>query len=214
MTNMFEDWKKKENHQGQLFITDGVIDQDLWRSSNSKVMFLLKEAYDSKRHSGTWDLPELIKRRGVSGRTFKPMAQWAYGVQNLLKGKGIAPYVDNSSDVKQSLLSSSVVNIKKSSGKKASSNTDLLNYVNEDWNLLYSQIKAISPRVVVCGKTWSLIANKLKNKKKITDRAYVSENIIYINFWHPSNRSSNLMSYYALCAITEMALNEASKYDL
>lgn len=214
MTDIFEGWKKKEIHQGRLFITDGVIDQDLWRSSNSKVMFLLKEAYDSKNNSGTWDLTKLIKKRGVSGRTFKPMAQWAYGVQNLLDGKGIVPYVDNNLDVKQSLFSSSIVNLKKSSGKKASSKTELLKYVNEDWDLLYTQIKEISPRVVICGKTWPLITEKLPNKNKITDRAYISENIIYINFWHPSNRSSNLMSYYALCAITEMALHKALEQEL
>ena len=206
MIDIFKDWKNKDIHKGKLFITDGIIDQVLWNESDSKVMFLLKEAYDSKNNSGSWDLTKLIKKRGVSGRTFKPMAQWAYGVQNLLNGKGIAPYIDNSKEVEESLLSSSIVNLKKSGGKKTSSKTDLMKYVDEDWDLLYSQIELISPRVVVCGKTWPLISQKLKNKLKITDQAYISDNIIYIDFCHPANRASNHMKYYALCAITEIAL--------
>jgi hypothetical protein len=209
---MFEGWKRKEIHQGKHLITDGVIDQDLWRSSNSRGMFLLKEAYDSKKDSRTLDLTEFIKKRGVFGRTcklMKSMAQCAYGVQNLLEAKGIVPYEDNNLDGKQSLLSSSIVNLKKSGGKKVSSKTDFLKYVNEVLGLLYSKIKAISPRLVICGNTWPLISEKLPNKNKITDRAYIFEKITYINFWYSSNRSPNLMNDYALCAITKMALYKA-----
>ncbi len=207
MTDVFNEWKNKGIHKGKVFIYDGIIDQDLWDSSDSRLMFLLKEAYDSKRESGAWDLTNLIRRRGVSGRTFKPMAQWAYGINNILHGNGVVPYVENSADVKNALFSSAIVNIKKSNGKKTSSKNDLIEYVDEDWGLLYSQIKSISPKIVVCGKTWPLIRNKLHNKKKISDRAYVSDDVIYIDYWHPSNRASNLMNYYAICAITEMALN-------
>jgi len=206
----FDNWKAKDIHKDQLFITDGVIDQDLWDKSSEKVMFLLKEAYDSKNSEGTWDLPTLIKSRGVSGRTFKPMAQWAYGIHKILKDGEVSPYVQNSEDVRQALFSSAVVNIKKSCGKKSSTTKDLEKYVNEDWSLLSSQIKDISPNIVVCGNTWSLISKNLENKSKISDRAYISDGVIYISFWHPSNRSSNLMSYYSLCAIVQMALKRSS----
>ena len=214
MTDIFHEWKQKDIHKGCLFITDGVIDQELWDKSDNKVMFLLKEAYDSKKESGTWDLPNLIRKRGVSGRTFKPMAQWAYGIHSVLNGNGISPYVENSEAVKMSLFSSAIVNLKKSGGKKSSGKNNLKQYVDEDWNLLSSQIKAISPKIIICGKTWSLIKDKLPNKKKITDSAYISDDIIYLDFWHPSNRAANLMSYYSICAITEMALNEAKSIKL
>ncbi|MGB5965658.1 MAG: hypothetical protein WBF77_09045 [Sulfurimonadaceae bacterium] len=214
MTDIFHEWKENDMHKGCLFITDGIIDKELWNKSDNKVMFLLKEAYDSKKESGTWDLPSLIRKRGVSGRTFKPMAQWAYGIHSILNGNGIAPYVENSKEVKMSLFSSAIVNLKKSAGKKSSGKNNLQKYVDEDWHLLSSQIKAISPQIIVCGKTWALIKDKLPNKKKITDSAYVSEGIIYLNFWHPSNRAANLMSYYSICAITEMALNEGAAIKL
>ncbi len=205
MTDIFHDWKKKDIHQNQLFITDGIINQELWDESDSKVMFILKEAYDSKNSSGSWDLRSLIRRNGVSGRTFKPMAQWAYGIHSILSGNGIAPYVENSKDVKRALLSSAIVNLKKSGGKKKSGSKNLEKYVDEDWHLISDQIKAISPEIVVCGRTWHLISSKLTNKIKITDSAYISDGIVYIEFWHPSNRAANLMNYYAICAITEMA---------
>jgi len=209
MSDIFEAWKEKSIHKSQLFITDGVIDKGLWESSNHKVMFLLKEAYDSKRVEGSWDLPSLIKRRGVSGRTFKPMAQWAYGIHQVLKDGEIAPYIQSNSEVRNSLFSSAIVNLKKSSGKKRSGAKDLVKYVDEDWNLLVSQIQEIAPEIIVCGNTWSLIKEKMPHKEKISDRVYKSGGIIYIDFWHPSNRASNLMNYYAICAIIQVAMKGA-----
>ncbi|USD48750.1 hypothetical protein J4N37_08905 [Vibrio sp. SCSIO 43153] len=214
MDIQFEEWKSKDLHKGKLFITDGIIKEELWLSSPHKVMFLLKEAYDSRRESGSWDLPKLINKRGVSGRTFKPMAQWAYGIHKILDGHGIVPFVEKGDDVKNALLSSAIVNLKKSSGKKSSSQKDLMKYVDEDWELIRSQICSIAPQVVVCGKTWSLISGKLDDKVKISDRAYISNGIIYINYWHPSNRSSNVMNYYALCSIVEMAIKASVKLKL
>lgn len=206
MTDTFHEWKQKDIHEGKLFITDGIIDQELWDKSDSKVMFLLKEAYDSKKVTGTWDLPSLIRKRGVSGRTFKPMAQWAYGIQNISNGNGISLFVENNKDVESALFSSAILNLKKSGGKKKSGTNNIKKYVDEDWDLISGQIKAIAPKVVVCGRTWELIKNRLPNLKRITDRAYSSDGIVYINFWHPSNRAANLMNYYSICAITEMAL--------
>lgn len=211
--DIFHEWKNKALHKGKLFITDGVIDKNLWAKSDNKVMFLLKEAYDTEKNSGSWDLPNLIKRRGVSGRTFKPIAQWAYGIHNILNGNGILPFVENNTDVKNALFSSAIINLKKSGGVKKSSTNNLKKYVDEDWDLLLLQIKEISPHIIICGKTWSLISDKLPNKKKITDRAYISDGIIYINFWHPSNRAANIMNYYSICAITQIALIAKAQED-
>lgn len=207
MNELFSEWKNKDSHKDKLFITDGIIDENHWVNSEIKVLFLLKEAYDSKRVEGSWDLPALIRRKKVSGRTFKPMAQWAYGIQGVLKNHEILPFQQDGADVELALLSSAVVNLKKSGGKNKSNSKDLATYVDEDWDLISKQIGLISPKIVICGNTWSLVSKKIPSKK-ISDRAYLSDGVIYISYWHPSNRGSNLMNYYSLCALAQMAMRK------
>lgn len=205
MNDIFTEWKNRPSHKNKLFITDGIVDESHWGNSEIKVLFLLKEAYDSKRVEGSWDLPALICRKKVSGRTFKPMAQWAYGVQGVLKSHEILPFQQGGVDVELALLSSAVVNLKKSGGINKSSSKDLSTYVAEDWDLISKQIGLIKPQIVICGNTWSLVSKKITSKK-ISDRAYLSDGVIYISFWHPSNRASNLFNYYSLCALVQMAV--------
>jgi hypothetical protein len=207
VNELFSEWKNKDSHKDKLFITDGIIDENHWVNSEIKVLFLLKEAYDSKRVEGSWDLPALIRRKKVSGRTFKPMAQWAYGIQGVLKNHEILPFQQDGADVELALLSSAVVNLKKSGGKNKSNSKDLATYVDEDWDLISKQIGLISPKIVICGNTWSLVSKKIPSKK-ISDRAYLSDGVIYISYWHPSNRGSNLMNYYSLCALAQMAMRK------
>ncbi|WP_352338532.1 hypothetical protein [Psychrobacter sp. 16-MNA-CIBAN-0192] len=207
MKEYFEDWKNSDLHKGKLFITDGIIDEDFWLKSEVKVLFLLKEAYDSKRVEGSWDLTKLICRKKVSGRTLKPMAQWAYGVHNIMKNYEIAPYKGDGVDVEKALLSSAIINLKKSSGKSASSSTNLSAYVDEDWHLIHKQIRDIKPEIVICGNTWSLIKQKM-SYEKISDRSYLSEDILYIDYWHPANRAPSVMNYYSICALVQLALNK------
>lgn len=207
MKELFSDWKNRDSHKGKLFITDGIIEENLWAASEFKVLFLLKEAYDSKKVEGSWDLPALIRRKKVSGRTLKPMAQWAYGVNSLMKTHEILPFKEGGADVELALLSSAIINLKKSSGKNKSSSKNLLTYVDEDWDLISEQIRIIKPKIVICGKTWSLVRKKI-SYKKISDRAYLSEGVIYIDYWHPANRASNVMNYYALCALVQLAISK------
>ena len=202
---MFEQWKRKELHLNKVFITDGVIKEELWLKSNYRIMFLLKEAYDSTRTEGTWSLPDFIKGYGVKGRTFKPMAQWAYGLQQVIKTNEVYPFIEKNPEVETALFSSAIVNLKKSGGKNRSNYEDLKKYVNEDWSLIHKQINKIEPKIIICGNTWSLIKDKL-NYKKVSDCAFVSEGVLYIDYWHPANRAANLMNYYAICAIVQMAL--------
>lgn len=204
--SMFEEWKSKSLHQNTVFITDGIIDRSFWSESDYKILFLLKEAYDSTSTEGTWDLPEFIKDRGVFGRTFKPMAQWAYGIEKVVKNREISPYIQNNKHVENALFSSAIVNLKKSGGKKRSSYKNLEKYVAEDWVLIKAQIGNIAPKIIVCGNTWSLIRDNLIHKK-VSDCAYLSDGVLYIDYWHPSNRAANLMNYYSICAIVQMAFN-------
>lgn len=212
MESFFNDWKSSDLHMNQLFITDGIVDKDKWNQSETKIMFLLKEAYDSKRKEGTWDLPKYIQRKKVSGRTLKPMAQWACGVSHVINDKEIYSYQASGEDVEHALLSSAIINLKKSQGKHKSNHNDLKLYVETDWHFIKKQIEVIKPTIIICGNTWGLIKDKL-SYNKISDRAYMSDNIIYIDYWHPANRASNKMNYYALCALVQLAVKAPNSQE-
>ncbi|SHE98496.1 hypothetical protein SAMN02745148_01517 [Modicisalibacter ilicicola DSM 19980] len=205
MLELFDEWRLRDHHKDHLFISDGIIDQVQWNNSPVKILFLLKEAYDSVKTEGTWDLCGLVKRLGVSGRTFKPMAQWAYGVSAVKSTSTIVPFKGSGEPLDKALRSSAVINIKKSQGKKKSSSTNLISYVDRDWDLIEKQIQTIKPDVVICGKTWPMISSRLESVEKVSDRVYRSGGIQYIDFWHPANRASNKMNYYSLCALVQLA---------
>ena len=190
----FNVWREK--YPDSVLITDGIIDTELWKNSKIKILFLLKEAYGKKRH-----LPDYINQSKAKGRTFIPLAQWAYAIQEITKKKKLSIFSKNKSIINPPLLSSAVINIKKVNGKKSSDNKDLVKYVNENWEEIKKQINTINPDIIVCGNTWSLIHSKLQDSTVISDRVYKTDNYIFIDFWHPANRTSNIMNYYALSAI-------------
>ena len=206
MDELLEKWRDREHHRNHLFISDGVVDSEAWGKTTHKVLFVLKEAYDEKRTEGTWDLSTLIRRRKVSGRTLKPMAQWAYGVQQVLKHQRISEFREKGQEVEKALMSSAVLNLKKSGGANKSSYKNLQNYVEKDWDLIARQIEIIRPDIVICGKTWSLLSNMIEEKSRVSDQVARVNGIPYVSFWHPANRASNKMCYYSLCALVLQAL--------
>ena len=175
--------------------------------SKFKILFLLKEAYDSNKTSGTWHLPKLIRGRKATGRTFKPLGQWAYGIQKIVSTSKIEDYLENGKEINDALLSAAIIKVKKSSGKINSNAFNLTKYITSDWDLIEKQINFLNPDIIVCGKTWPLIRDKLQDRVKISDRIYKANQLNFVDFWHPANRSSNLMNYYALCALIHKAHN-------
>ena len=203
MEHIFSKLKAKEIHKNKIFITDGIINPEQWNKSKTKILFILKEAYGEEK-----DLNSFIRdKRKATGRTFKPMGQWAYGIQSLLDKKYIQDFPSEQNDINYALLSSALINIKKSNGKKSSSKTNLKEYIDSDWEELYKQINIINPTIIICGNTFSLIKGELQ-PTKISDRIYKdNSNNVYIDFWHPANRASNKMNYYALCALYHKYIN-------
>ena len=60
MTKLLKKWEAIDGEH-QHFIADGIIDTKRWNSVPRKVLFLLKEAYDSREDAPDWDLCELIR---------------------------------------------------------------------------------------------------------------------------------------------------------
>src|SRR5580700_7193968 len=151
---LMDEWKARPNHERECFIEDGIIDRTRWLSAKRKVLFVLKEARDDSGDKRGFDLCELIRdcwKGPGKSRTYCPVADWAYLAQNCQETT-----IPSRSEARrhrdESLLSSAVMNLKKSKGQKTSNLVDIVsNYVQPDADLIKRQIEIIAPEIIVCG---------------------------------------------------------------
>ena len=170
----WEKWATRGKHAGKIFVRDGVICSDSWQQARSKKIFLLKEAWwgkDDKKadwweNDDCWDLSKLFRRwKKPKHKMWWLVGIWGGMLDKRAKGEelaGLDPNYSNDPAVTQGLFSSAVVNLKKSDGKKSSDPKDLQEYVEQDWDLLLSQIVDLKPDVVLCGSTWRFVKPLLK----------------------------------------------------
>jgi hypothetical protein len=204
---MFNSWREEELHENNLFIQDGIINSKKWDKAEVKILFLLKEAYHSKKDNGLWDLRNHLQNKKAKSRTFRPLGQWANGIQELYKAGDLPKFSNKQSILNKALESSAVVNLKKSGGKKTSSKKDLLRYVDADWEkYTIKQIQEISPTIIICGGTWSLIKPKFAGKeRKVSEEIYKYKNLIFVDYFHPAYRIKNRIKYHALNALIKIS---------
>ena len=106
-----------------------------------------------------WDLPTLVRDewKGSKYKFWWTLGYWAYGIQQLAEGLiPTSPIAAKLWDeVRESVLASAVVNVKKSRGQSWSNDDDLRRYVAMDKDLIRQQVECLSPHVVVCCNTWN-----------------------------------------------------------
>ncbi|MGS0724647.1 hypothetical protein ACVBKF_00555 [Shewanella sp. 0m-11] len=201
----FISWRKRELHKEKFFIEDGILNKELWEKAPVKVLFLMKEAYESSTETEQeWALNEYLASKTLK-ELGKPMwwsvAHWLDGINKLIATDEIQPFDEGyKSDpkVEEAFQSCAIINIKKSAGQSSSAADELSKYVDSDWELLLGQIKAINPDLIICGATYPLIAPKLGKPKKSAEWLYQAEGYYFVDFWHPSNQWPYKVKYYSL----------------
>jgi hypothetical protein len=110
--------KKREHHFGKLFITDVIINKTLWNSSKIKILYILKEAYESDPDEKIgWDLCAWLDC-GLKTRKKKmwwTLAQLSYGINKLIETNEVAMFDEkfkNNDTLVDAFLGSAVINIK------------------------------------------------------------------------------------------------------
>ncbi len=208
--SLLEKWSQRQRHKGKCFVKDGIIDKDLWNSVETRTLLVLKEAYAPPIGTGGgWDLREVwrtvIRKGAVQAWTiFRNSAYWCYATQSLAHGR-LPPLASIASDygrLSEALLSSAVVNIKKSDGRYPSIDQDIHDYGQEDGDLIREQVELIRPDVVICGNVWRHLEH-LWRTQPAYDLVWRSEGPIFVDFWHPANRYPAQMQYYALGCILQ-----------
>lgn len=106
-TDILAEWRLRERHRKQPFITGGVIDPAKWEGAPRKVLFLLKEAYDTSPASQGFDLCELVRDRwkGPRGRTWFQIGRWAHLIQHS-KPATIPAYPNSRCEITEAVVAS------------------------------------------------------------------------------------------------------------
>ena len=207
---LLSNWQAR--HTDGTFISDGPIDPSRWSDAKPRVLFLAKEAYGYKGPGQTWDLPEVVREEKKPGKFWWTLGYWAYGIQHQLRTGGIpsSPWTGGQhgiEEVKESVLQSAILNLKKSDGLPGSNDDDLRQYVRNDGDLLRRQVECLSPDVMVCCYTWHLVKDQVwADAESISERVFRVDDILVLDFWHPANRYPDVLCYFAALGLLQRAL--------
>lgn len=198
MNQLFKEWKKVAHHKGNIFVEDGIIDYDKWTKSK-KILFLLKEAYSEEGSVGDWKLSYLINCNEdnwvENNKHYFMLSMWSFVLSS--PETPLPDYLHEIfSQGYEYLLSSAVINIKKSNGASTSSDSDIRKYAQLDKEFLKKQIEIISPEIILCGNTCIDLMNSIFEYPKTSDYGdlYASEycfkykDMTIIDYWHPSRK--------------------------
>jgi hypothetical protein len=205
-TDILAEWRLRERHRKQPFITGGVIDPAKWEGAPRKVLFLLKEAYDTSPASQGFDLCELVRDRwkGPRGRTWFQIGRWAHLIQHS-KPATIPAYPNSRCEITEAVVASAVVNVRKSGGAKSSDADVIREYAAADGDLLLRQIDGIQPDVVICGGVWNAVRYLWPGAELLSTCYFQTSSYAIIDFWHPAVRWPNELLYFGLAGIIQAA---------
>jgi hypothetical protein len=203
---LLDKWAAQTHHSGKGFVRDGIIDMQRWVEKNVKILFLLKEAYSDPSKPFDWDLRVLLRDewKGPKGVLFWNAAYWAYLIHKM-RNESTTPPLPNSSDhyvsLTNALLSTAVVNVKKSSGQPYSDIDEIKHYAQLDSEFLKLQIDIIDPTIIVCGSTWNSVKHIWPDTVQVYDLVWTNNTCIFIDFWHPANQFPSQLNYHSLADI-------------
>lgn len=202
---LFAEWKNDEFHDKNSFVKDGIIDLGIWKNQSPKILFLLKEAYT--KETGEMDLTEELAE-SAPYKNWWNASGWIYAINELYNNKDKKPeyYELSSWEEGNTLLKSvAVVDIKKSKGNTLSNYTDLDTYLEHDKDRLRKQIDLINPNIILCGRLFNyykaIYPEGVIEKIEETNKCYIHNDRLIIDFWHFANRFPKTEIFDELCDI-------------
>jgi hypothetical protein len=200
---LFEKWRKKRID----LIEDGVVDEEAYRNSKLKILYLLKEVNGITDTS--WSLIQFLKDGGRP-QTWNNITRWTYGIRNLDRE---IPWrhLEKISEIdrKEYLKSICAVNTKKETGGNVTNVHELEKYRKEDKELTKEQIEIYNPDLIICCGV-NFIDETLEYSQTSRGIQYAKTNNRYIiKYWHPEARCGNNLLFYGLIdALKEIGIEK------
>lgn len=193
---LYQQWMKPNQH----FVRGGVVDEDMYKSCDVKVLMLLKEVNDPKQIEN-WSLVELIQKQ-IHNLSFYPIwervGEWSFGL-----GQGFPHYQQiisgyRPSNIAEGLSNIAVTNLKKSGGTGSSKYEVIKKHALEHKDLWTKEIEIIQPDIVVCGGTFQIVQEILGfDYKPCASGANIGQALgtKFLDFYHPMYRISPKLLY-------------------
>ena len=234
LNQLFEQWKNKNpfdteyikdkkpepltiDHKNNHFIPDGIVDEEAWgRHDKKRILYVLKEAYTEE---DAFNLTEWIRNRSKPKRMWNRVADWTFGIQNTTKDSIEKYHEDLDVDtMNNSLKQIAVLNLKKSGGESSSNMDEIRAYAKHDRAEIRKEFELIDADIVVCGSTFRILNEIVFSNKQVDSKDnwfhYLNldgKERLYIDYYHPAIRGSNLVYYYAIVNIYQQALIDWDK---
>jgi hypothetical protein len=195
-------WARQTHHRGRSFYRDGIIDPERWWRARKRVLFLLKEAYGAPR-----DLCEEIRSWGGPRYNIWRNAACCALAVHFSSRRHLPPFPGDAVTQRaanEALLSSAIVNVKKSGGHSSSDSEDLLKYAQLDRVYLLEQISLVRPHVVISGNVWGCVQHLWPAIEPVYDLAWSADGMLFLNLWHPA-RGYHQLNYYAIASLVRGA---------
>lgn len=183
------------------FIRDGVVDSRAYLASDVKLLFLLKEVNGGKN----WDLREFLKSGGRAS-TWDNITRWTIGIRRLDENIPWSQieHINDSCRI-EVLRSIAAVNVKKTSGRDTSKDSQIIEAARSDHEMLRKQIDLYAPDIVICGGTSYPYGRYIYGSQpawETTTRGILyfreASGRIVIDYSHPEARTKDCLLYYGL----------------
>jgi len=157
MNRVIDSYYPENNFSKPIY--DGFMNYDKYRDSKIKILWVLKEAYDSvdedtNAFGGGWHLGEMLeKRRKLTSPTHIMMAQISHCINKDID-KTEKKELDNirmNVNSLNDMLSTAYINVKKYPGKTKSNAKDISRSYSRTKDLLFRQINIIAPDIILFG---------------------------------------------------------------
>jgi len=204
---LFKKWNDMRPDYRDSFCKDGIIDEDKWKATKRKILFVLKETHDysgdlRKLIRDEWDIPKSVLWQNI--------ARCVKGIQDITV-HGFPSYKAAHEYKKDSLTSAAILNLKKTAGGASSKMKEIEKFALNDAKFIKEELELIKPDVIVCGATFNIFQKifELDNRPIDEDKyLYKYKNMIVIDYWHPATRYSSHMYYYTLCSVYQRSLKK------
>lgn len=180
---LMNEWKRNRSHY-QNFVTDGILNYEVYYSSKPKIAVLLKESNDDFIDIA----PITHKGYGPDGNShlfwrhiniFIHVATAAWDNQQM-------SYTTIHEITEKPINSIAYINVKKNAeNKPKSDNNDILSYAKQDAYFLQKQIEIIRPEVIFCCNTKNCY-DFIEETQHINHNVFMTNDKLIIDYYHPS----------------------------
>ena len=200
LDELFIKWEKEVPGYKNHFVKDGIINEELYKQTNPKILFITKEPNDPKQNS--WDFRDWWKK-DVKYAFSKRIAELSFGIINDFPQYDTVRKRRGTSSVKQTIQRIAFMNIKKNGGRGKSKFDRIMEHLKLNYHFIHHQIDIINPEIIILGLSWKEVRNELFPETEWISSGYdiligMYNNSKVIDFYHPSSRIAPAAAYSLL----------------